>query len=206
MPLPGSFAKSNPTNGADNQLTNPTLSWNSSSDASSYEYCADTTSTNPYPSGWVNPATNTSAKPAGPVFGAPYYWQVRSVNENVQAEADNGTWWSYMTLAVPGTFNKFSPVMGASGQLMNTTLSWESSSVAASYEYCVDTTNDTIYFAGWVSSGTNTSLDLSELTPGVTYYWQVRAVNGNGTTYADGSSWWSFTTTYLIYLYSIYRQ
>jgi len=111
-----------------------------------------------------------------------------------------------MTLAVPGTFNKFSPVMGASGQLMNTTLSWESSSVAASYEYCVDTTNDTIYFAGWVSSGTNTSLDLSELTPGVTYYWQVRAVNGNGTTYADGSSWWSFTTTYLIYLYSIYRQ
>jgi hypothetical protein len=32
------------------------------------------------------------------------------------------------------------------------------------------------------------------LTPGVPYFWQVRAVNCGGATYADDGAWWSFTT------------
>jgi len=33
---------------------------------------------------------------------------------------------------------------------------------------------------------------LAEWTP---YFWQVRAVNGGGSTDADGGSWWRFITT-----------
>jgi hypothetical protein len=33
------------------------------------------------------------------------------------------------------------------------------------------------------------------LTISATYYWQVRAVNGAGTTEADDGTWWNFTTT-----------
>jgi len=29
---------------------------------------------------------------------------------------------------------------------------------------------------------------------GTTYYWQVRARNSFGTSYADKGTWWSFTT------------
>ena len=32
------------------------------------------------------------------------------------------------------------------------------------------------------------------LTAGTTYFWQVRARNGAGTTEANGGTWWSFTT------------
>ena len=35
---------------------------------------------------------------------------------------------------------------------------------------------------------------LTGLAASTTYYWQVRAVNGCGTTYANGGTWWSFTT------------
>jgi hypothetical protein len=34
---------------------------------------------------------------------------------------------------------------------------------------------------------------FTAMKPGTTYYWQVRAQNSHGTTYADGGAWWSFT-------------
>lgn len=40
--------------------------------------------------------------------------------------------------------------------------------------------------------GTTSSGPLS-LTYGMTYYWQVRAVNSQGTVYSDNGEWWSFT-------------
>jgi hypothetical protein len=47
-----------------------------------------------------------------------------------------------------------------------------------------------------VDNGTKRSLVLGGLEANTTYYWQVRAVSGFGTTYADGSEtvYWSFTT------------
>ena len=69
------------------------------------------------------------------------------------------------------------------------------SSGATGYEYCYDTTNDNAC-SSWTSNGTSTSEPLSGLANGTTYYWQVRAVNSGGTTYANGSTtaFWSFTT------------
>ncbi len=95
----------------------------------------------------------------------------------------------------PGPFTKSSPTNGAINQSLSPTLSWDASSGATSYTYCIDTTNNLACDTSWTSaSGTNVA--LNGLSRGTTYYWQVRASNSNGTTYANGSStaYWSFTT------------
>jgi len=78
--------------------------------------------------------------------------------------------------------------LGAAGAL---TLSWGASANAASYEVCVDASDDGACGSTWQPAGAATTLAQSGLAAG-TYYWQVRAVNVTGTTYADGGAWWSF--------------
>ena len=90
----------------------------------------------------------------------------------------------------PGAFNKFKPVNGATKVEIYPQLSWNESARAASYYYCLDTTNDNTC-SNWISE----TVAVAELSPGTTYYWQIKAVNDNGTTYANGDlAFWSFTT------------
>ena len=70
---------------------------------------------------------------------------------------------------------------------------WGVSAGATSYEYCIDTTNDSAC-SGWVSVGSATSAGVGPLAYGTAYYWQVRANNSFGTAYADGGAYWHFTT------------
>ena len=95
----------------------------------------------------------------------------------------------------PGAFNKSNPTNGATGVSTSPTLSWGASSGATSYAYCYDTSNDNAC-SSWVNNGTATSKALSGLASNTTYYWHVRAANGSGTTYSNGSStaFWSFHT------------
>ena len=54
--------------------------------------------------------------------------------------------WSFMTQVIfPGNFNKSTPSNGATGLLTNPTTTWEASSDATSYEYCVS-----IYDVGYL--------------------------------------------------------
>ena len=99
-----------------------------------------------------------------------------------------------MVQLFPGAFNKSSPANGAVGQSTSPTLQWSSSSGASRYEYCYGTANPC---SNWTNNNTATSVALSGLDTGKTYYWDVRAVNSQGnTTYSDGdaSAVWSFTT------------
>jgi len=95
----------------------------------------------------------------------------------------------------PGAFGRISPLNGASRRSASPTLMWGASTGASSYEYCIDTTNDSAC-SGWTSTGSVTSVALNGLNPSTPYYWHIRAHNGDGTTYANGSSttFWSFTT------------
>ena len=95
----------------------------------------------------------------------------------------------------PGAFSKSSPSNGAVNQWTSLTLSWGSSSGATSYEYCYDDTDDGSC-TGWTSTGTSRSVGISGLAADTPYYWQVRANNAEGTTYANGgaTAFWSFTT------------
>ncbi|HPS41841.1 MAG TPA: kelch repeat-containing protein [Anaerolineaceae bacterium] len=95
---------------------------------------------------------------------------------------------------LPDEFSKSLPVNGFTSKLLDQTLSWEVSSGATSYQYCVDTTNDNTCNT-WFDNGTNTSVNLIGLSPNTTYFWQAKSINNFGATYANGSdaTFWSFT-------------
>lgn len=74
----------------------------------------------------------------------------------------------------------------------NVTLSWEASSGATGYEYCL---SDSAFCSSWTSNGVSTSVSLSGLAGGGTFYWQARATSAPATvTYANGGAYWQFTT------------
>jgi len=117
------------------------------------------------------------------------------VAEENEANNNSGPVSVTVSIPLPGAFNLSSPANAAVNQPTNPTLSWGTSNGATSYEYCLDTTNDNACNTAWISTAASNSVALSGLTPGTTYYWQVRARNSPGLTYANGSStaWYSFT-------------
>jgi hypothetical protein len=97
---------------------------------------------------------------------------------------------------VPGDFTRTDPANAATGISITPTLTWVASSGSTIYAYCYDTTNDNAC-SSWTANGTNINVALSGLSLNTTYYWQVRATNSFGTTYANGAAttFWSFTTS-----------
>lgn len=85
-----------------------------------------------------------------------------------------------------------SPSNGATGVSTNSTLSWNSSSRAASYRLQVSTNSGFSPLVVDQSGITSTSYGVSGLTNNIIYYWRVSATNSGGT--SSYSSTWSFTT------------
>jgi len=128
----------------------------------------------------------------GSDWGESGYMRIKYDPTYTTSRIGEDTSWVTMQLT-PGNFSKISPSSGAAGQSTNLTLQWGSSAAASSYQYCVDTQNPC---SNWTDNGSATSVSLSSLQTGATYYWHVRAINGNGTTFSNGnaSATWSFTT------------
>jgi Zn-dependent metalloprotease len=195
IPAPAAFNKTAPANGATNQSSSLTLNWGASAGATSYQFCYDTTNDNAC-ANWINNGMATSKALSGLSLKTTYYWHVRALNSGGTTYANGSptAFWSFRTLDPPGAFGKTSPSNGSTGVSLSTTLSWNSSSFATSYQYCYDLINDNQCNRTW-SSVPTASAGISDLGTNTTYYWQVRAVNAAGTTEADSSNWRSFTTT-----------
>ncbi len=193
--VPAAFSKISPVSGAEQPLA-PTLSWERSSGATSYDYCFGTVANSCISDAdWSYAGNNTSV--ALPTLSAntTYYWQVRARNSagTTSANGDTSTpWWSFNTVPPPGAFGKTSPTNNATDQSLSPTLAWSASAGVTGYEYCYSSAPGPC--SQWHSVGTNTSVTLSGLAANYTYYWQVRAVNGGGATEANSGGWWSFTT------------
>jgi hypothetical protein len=139
------------------------------------------------------------AAPGGLVSNTTYYWQVRATNAGGSTYADGvpGSFWSFQTqIGPPGPFNKSAPAGGAMTPT-SLTLAWSASANAVNYEYCLDTTNNSVCDGTWTNVGASLGASLTGLTTNTTYYWEVRANNALGAVvYADGnaSDFRSFTT------------
>lgn len=105
---------------------------------------------------------------------------------------------SLLLLLPPDSFSKSTPVNGAPNQPTTASLHWDSTVGAIDYEYCFDMYDNDYCDGGWTGTywlGTyDTDAALKKLPAGTTFYWQVRANNMAGSTYANNGEWWSFTT------------
>ena len=105
---------------------------------------------------------------------------------------------SLLLLMPPARFSKASPENWTVVETTNQSLEWNGSVGAIDYEYCFDTINNDSCDTNWTGtywpSTYNTNSALQDLPLDTTFYWQVRANNTAGTTYANNGKWWRFTT------------
>ena len=96
-PRPGLFNKLSPADSATDQPTAPTLSWEASTGATSYEVCLDTSNNNACDTSWISTGAGTSITPAGLLPLTAYFWQVRTGNASGLTHANKGAWGSFTT-------------------------------------------------------------------------------------------------------------
>jgi len=195
---PNPTSNPSPSDDSTNQSLTAQLSWTGGDpdgDAMVYDVYLS--------SGTVIPTTKVSNHQSGTTFnpgtltpGTTYSWRVWAFDQH--GVSSSGPVWSFTTGSggtLPSAFNKVTPPNGATSQLTSLTLDWADSSGATSYAYCYDTTNDNAC-SNWTSTGTTSQVAISGLSTNTNYYWQARATNSTGTTYANGSqtALWSFTT------------
>ncbi len=188
---PSAPTLSSPANGSTGVSTNPTVTWNPSTGATSYrvQVSADSTfATTTYDTSGV---TATSKIVSGLTNLTKYYWRVDA--SNAGGTSDWSTLWNFTTIvALPPAPTLSSPANGSAGISTSPTLAWNSSSGATSYRLQVSA-DSTFTTTTYDSSGlTATSKSISGLTNLTKYYWRVDANNTAGT--SGWSAVWNFTT------------
>ncbi len=170
-----------PSNGASGVSQSPTLRWNASSGATSYDVYFGTASSPPLATNTVSVSYSPGTLSAGTV----YYWCV--VAKNTGGSNTSSTW-SFTTLTTgPPAPVLSSPSNGATAVSQTPTLSWGAAAGATSYDVYLGTSVS----PPLVKNTTATSYSPSSLNAATLYYWRVVAKNSGGST---SSATWSFTT------------
>jgi hypothetical protein len=183
---------SSPSSGSTGVATNPTLSWNASTGATSYRLQVSTSAG--FAVSVVNQSgiTGTSYNVTGLSNGTLYYWRVNATNAG--GTSAYSTSWNFTTVvAAPSAPTLSSPANGATGVSTSPALNWNASTGATSYQLEVSTNSSFSSTVVNQSGITGTSYGVTGLTNGTTYYWRVNATNAGGTSAYSTS--WSFTTS-----------
>ncbi|HET9831166.1 MAG TPA: hypothetical protein VFP91_05645, partial [Vicinamibacterales bacterium] len=180
---PGTPASPSPANSATGVTTTPTLSWTASG-ATSYDVAFGTT--NPPPTVSTGQA-GASYAPSALTAGTTYFWQIVARNSS---GSTSGPVWSFTTASAPqppGAPGSPNPADTANGVSTSPALTWTAAN-ATSYDVKFGTNNP----PPQVSTGqTTASYSVTGLTSGTTYFWQIVARNGSGST---AGPTWTFTT------------
>ncbi|HEY5251561.1 MAG TPA: fibronectin type III domain-containing protein [Acidimicrobiales bacterium] len=190
--LPGAPTAPSATAGAESATVNWTdPASDGGSPITGYDVYASTTnppSTSAPPAATVSGATATSANVTGLTDGTPYYFVVTAVNANGQSAAS-----APVVSATPSTVPGAPTSPAASGGNASSTVTWtdpasNGGSPITGYDVYASTTNPpstTGPPAATVSGATATSVNVTGLTNGDTYYFVVTAVNANGQSVAS---------------------
>jgi T5SS/PEP-CTERM-associated repeat protein len=178
-----------PADGAEGVLLGTTLSWGAGDTAATHDVYFGTTS----PPALIGNQEAAAYYPGPIELGTTYYWQV------VEVEADGVTKhasdvWSFTTTTDLSTVSEIATqpdlADGTDGvSIEGTTLSWWPGASAVSHDVYFGTTSPPALAGNQVEM----SFDSGGLKPSTTYYWQVDAVEADGTTKHTGDIW-SFTT------------
>jgi len=182
-----------PANSTTGVSTNPTLSWNTSSGATSYHLQVSINSSFSTTVFDQSNITGISQQVSGLSGNTAYYWRVNATNSSGTSGWSTPVW-SFNTVSTPPLPpTLISPSNGATAVSINPTLSWNASSGATSYHLQVSI-NSSFSTTVFDQSGiTGTSQQVSGLSNNTAYYWRVTATSTIGT-----SDWstpiWNFTT------------
>ena len=149
------------------------LTWTEVPGAAHYELWSWTTDV-----GWLqlggDDLTATTFSHPGLAPGAAYYYQIRAVS----AADEVGVWSQQVSVSLPSHLP--APALTARASAAVIDLSWDAVDGAARYELWIWWGEDT----GWQQFGgdnlTATSYTHTKITPDVTYYYQMRAVDAAG--------------------------
>jgi hypothetical protein len=195
---PGAFALSSPADGATSVALTATLDWTDASGATTYAVLIDDNSdfSSPVVDEPALVASSYTLIPGDVLDSTMYYWRVTATNANGSTPAANNDY-TFTTVVppLPGPFALSTPLNDANPVSLTATLDWDDSSDATMYTLLVA---DNPSFVSPVIS--QSALPLSEYTlldgeleGSTTYYWQVTAFNGTGSTPASNNSF-RFTT------------
>jgi M6 family metalloprotease-like protein len=152
----------------------------------------------PYPGSTDNDTFNNVTDPDSHLYGGGFSYVTVHVDSTDCASTMYADL-SFLPPTGPANFEKSLPADGVGGRGVTLLLDWEEPTTATEYEYCVDQTVNSTCNADWISTGSLSQVNISGLTRGRTYEWQVRASNSFGTTYASTGTWWTFSTAYVTF-------
>jgi hypothetical protein len=182
QPPPATPVLVSPANNATNVTRTPTLDWNSSAGATSYDLYLGTSTT---PAFYVNTsATNYSVGTLA--LGTKYYWYVVARNSAGTSSPSSTFNFTTVSLATPILL---SPANNATAVSRKPILSWTAIAGATSYDVYFGTAAQPAFYANTAG----TALKPSPLSAGTTFRWFVVARSASGV--SSPSSTFSFTTT-----------
>jgi hypothetical protein len=189
VPAPTAPLLLTPANAATNQSLTPTLSWNASSGATSYDLQVSTTSN--FTASVQNFAglTSTSKALTGLANNTVYYWRVSATNASGTSLWSATFFFTTLAAVVPPTPSTtlaapvlVSPADRASNVSRTPTFTWNASTGATTYKVQVSTNSSFTALVVNQSGVSATSLAItSALASRRTLYWRVQAVNGSTT-------------------------
>jgi hypothetical protein len=167
-----------PASGAASVAQTPSLSWNASAGAASYDVYFGTSSPPPL----AGNTTGRSYAPGTLQGDTVYYWQVAAKNSGGSASS---AIWSFTTVMAAPVLT--APAKGATNVPLAPALTWSAVAGATSHD---------VYFGTATSPPLAANTTATSYTPGklggaTPYYWRVVAKNSGG---SNSSATWSFTT------------
>ncbi|MDQ3003421.1 MAG: ice-binding family protein [Fibrobacterota bacterium] len=170
-----------PLDASTNATTIPNLEWTASAGAVTYRLQVDTSSVFASTIFDDSTITATSKKVAVLIVGKTYYWRVNAKNAGGTSAFSKIWRFTVSSVAVLDAPVLTSPDDSATDVSTNTLLDWDAVAGADTYRLQLDTL---ITFAGPVFDSatiTSTSLPITGLIVGKTYFWRVNAKYGPGT-------------------------